>query len=508
MGIKETIDRAKAERVIYEYRYKKNPESVARLINKLFVGQKIVIFPDTKHSFDVSTLIDEELVKFEIVGRDKIVDVEKSSYVILIGYWNKQGLNDFCSEFAFPIENIFLPYAHESIVCESKNIDNEIDSLEFGCSKKPELVVVIYHEARDFITQSAFEISKYFRLTKIYLQDMGSSSENIYFDQVIALKGEIKALEYFFYKHYKFIDICSVFAHGHDFWKCAYIKTLISKETKLITLSCDWNGAYEDRDVLVEASGYTLIDTYEDEKLALEISDAVVSNMHSKVLEASGKFLSSYAFMNYNKFQYIEKSTLNFTSCYAGSVMLANFDTHYGRPQDIRKIFYELIRYGISLDIYGNYNININESFFDANCHAGSINVRGTLEHEKLPDALKNYDFGIAVYNLDKDTGQSILDIFGDIIQAKIITYLSAGIPVVINRELRKTSELLEKFNCGLAIDSSEIKNIGKIICQADYLALKKGVKAFQDAYKTENPALKLANFLLDIYNNSKNVNL
>tara|TARA_Y100000310_G_scaffold329947_1_gene400698 strand:- start:24305 stop:25480 length:1176 start_codon:yes stop_codon:yes gene_type:complete len=77
----------------------------------------------------------------------------------------------------------------------------------------------------------------------------------------------------------------------------------------------------------------------------------------------------------------------------------------------------------------------------------------------------------------------------------KMIKYLEAGIPVIMNKQLEYMANLVEEHNIGVNIDFEELKNLKEIISKINYVQLQKNVKKFQEKYKLSKQIKKLEDF-------------
>ena len=351
------------------------------------------MFPDTAHSRAVFA----ELTALGAIERQVAIgakDFNGFDVVALIGYWNDEGVDAFCLEFNVDMEKIFLPYKHSVFWEESKAVESQIDALTFG-GQKPEFVLIIGHEGRDFVTHSAKEISKYCRLTKIYLEEDCTCELNSYFEQILVLNKDVKSVEYFFSKYAKLISACAVFTHGMDFWKIPYTSSLLDKKTKLITLTCDWFSSIlssQDATYIMQKPVSYINMEKESEIFAMRNSDLIVTNFDKAILKQAhegANILTSYAFMDCDKFVFKNrKKSEVMRYCFAGSLVPYDFNNGFMDIMNLLEIFKKITSQNATIDVFEAYGRELKKSQYSDLIESKKLKIKKTLQHEVLPQTL------------------------------------------------------------------------------------------------------------------------
>jgi hypothetical protein len=103
-----------------------------------------------------------------------------------------------------------------------------------------------------------------------------------------------------------------------------------------------------------------------------------------------------------------------------------------------------------------------------------------------LNKEISKYHYGIATAFFDKNVVDKrfLKTTLGN----KFMSYLEAGIPIIINDEMVFHSDLIRKYNCGVVISEEDLPNLKKILKKQNYPALIEGVKkARQDLLMSKN---------------------
>jgi hypothetical protein len=130
--------------------------------------------------------------------------------------------------------------------------------------------------------------------------------------------------------------------------------------------------------------------------------------------------------------------------------------------------------------------------------------------HEKVKPNILNkemskYDYGIFLYFMDP----SKINLFPkgekELMAAKMINYLEAGLPVILNKEYNYMTDMTKKYNIGFAIEFKDLNNLKEILKQKNYANLQKNVKKYQQEFKLSNRIKEIEEFYDKIVKMKKN---
>ena len=142
--------------------------------------------------------------------------------------------------------------------------------------------------------------------------------------------------------------------------------------------------------------------------------------------------------------------------------------------QDISKL---LAKQGINVNIYSDNPIQqLQEKYI--HCYKEIPNL-------ELNKRMSKYHYGILVNFHDMDVIDERL--LKTTIANKFISYLEAGIPIIMNDEIVYMVSIIKKYNCGIIISEKDLPNLKKILEKQNYSKLLEGVKKARDYFSIEN---------------------
>jgi len=121
----------------------------------------------------------------------------------------------------------------------------------------------------------------------------------------------------------------------------------------------------------------------------------------------------------------------------------------------------------IHFHIFCPYNVRINESFKKIERENSYFHMHRPLRGKKLNEELSKFDYGIIPTFFDSDiVGENFKKIT---VATKIFTYLEAGIPCLVSKELQFSSKIVESNNMGLSITLGDLNKLGTILKHQNY---------------------------------------
>tara|TARA_Y100000310_G_scaffold341434_1_gene440567 strand:+ start:3730 stop:4908 length:1179 start_codon:yes stop_codon:yes gene_type:complete len=87
----------------------------------------------------------------------------------------------------------------------------------------------------------------------------------------------------------------------------------------------------------------------------------------------------------------------------------------------------------------------------------------------------------------------------------KLFSYIEAGLPIIINKDLGIMSKIVREEDIGVLIDYNDLKNLKQILEKIDYTNLKKNVRKAQEKFRLSNNIKKLEKFYKEIADKKNN---
>lgn len=111
------------------------------------------------------------------------------------------------------------------------------------------------------------------------------------------------------------------------------------------------------------------------------------------------------------------------------------------------------------------------------------------------------YDFGVTLLR-PKDMEAVEYNYF---MATKVLAYLRAGLPVVIDADNRYMAGLIERYNIGVVLRDADLERIPEILNGVDLPALKRNVAKFREEFSIEKGGEKVLKMYHEILRNDKN---
>ncbi|MFH1326501.1 MAG: hypothetical protein ABIH59_00040 [archaeon] len=151
----------------------------------------------------------------------------------------------------------------------------------------------------------------------------------------------------------------------------------------------------------------------------------------------------------------------------------------------IKDIFKKIAETGINLHCYSLDPV-------DKELHK-RIFIHNPLDNKELNKKMGKYHYGINIFfnnnKVDPRWPKTALS-------NKILSYLEAGIPIIITKEITFMTEIVEKYGCGVVIEEKDLKNLKNILKKQNYPRILKGVeKARKDLLMSK----KIKNLIKDL---------
>ncbi|WP_020484846.1 hypothetical protein [Methylomonas sp. MK1] len=160
-----------------------------------------------------------------------------------------------------------------------------------------------------------------------------------------------------------------------------------------------------------------------------------------------------------------------------------------------------IVSQGLELDVFNNPLKMAEEDYL--NVYAAHLELaeqypnyrflKGELPG-RIAQIISNYDFGLIVY----DYSDELLvgpEHFKTLIPAKLFTYLEAGLPVLVSCRAEATAEFVERYGCGVAISSTELRDLPNFLRNLDWDSLRAGVVEARECLSMDKQVQRLIDF-------------
>ena len=177
---------------------------------------------------------------------------------------------------------------------------------------------------------------------------------------------------------------------------------------------------------------------------------------------------------------------------YAGQLKSKSDSCSFFGDIQLHNIIRQLTSQHISVTAYGGYS-PCDESFTES--HRDYLVIQEENEYFQLKKHLsvKNlirqihnrYHFGLLIYYFEPTllVGKKHLE---SALPSKLLTYLSAGLPVIISEELKYAATIVSEHEIGVVVKRDQINNLSSLLSWHRYEQLIKNVKNAQKVFTTE----------------------
>ena len=182
---------------------------------------------------------------------------------------------------------------------------------------------------------------------------------------------------------------------------------------------------------------------------------------------------------------------------------------NYARTQSLFTIGRMLDAQGIKFAIYNLLDMTGN-GFEDVLAFAGKsshFDYYFAVPHDHLIAELSDYHWGWHCMEFDQTDDSLRYSELG--VSSKHYTYVEAGLPIIISKEIAYDSQRVEKEGIGVSIRYEDVKNIRPIIENCDYSKICENVLIYREKWSMERQLYRLCSFYEEVRHvySSKNVN-
>jgi len=165
----------------------------------------------------------------------------------------------------------------------------------------------------------------------------------------------------------------------------------------------------------------------------------------------------------------------------------------------------KLINQGLRFHMYLSPHVSslqikkLYQDYFQLAAETPNFTFKQGLPHDQAIKEFSRYDFAtmISIFN-----GMKLNTFHWDTaMPSKFFTYLSAGLPVIVNEEHGNISALVRKYGCGIiVVNQKDLDNLFDIIKQYDYEKLKANAKRAREELSMKNHIGRLIEFYDRVY--------
>lgn len=121
---------------------------------------------------------------------------------------------------------------------------------------------------------------------------------------------------------------------------------------------------------------------------------------------------------------------------------------------------------------------------------ARRVSYNTGIPFDQLLARMSEYDFGILLFS---PTDMVIDYPLQESLPNRFMGYVSGDLPIIINREIRYSAQLVERFNAGIVIGVDELADLPRRIREADLPRMREGVRALRQFMHEHNRSAILA---------------
>ncbi|WP_417365318.1 glycosyltransferase [Flavobacterium beibuense] len=354
------------------------------------------------------------------------------------GVYNSQVIGQFVeTKKIMPEAEFFfiagLPIIHSGLVREKRRYKEELKKIKFRLTNIPFQVIPIF-APQNFVNSSKSTFSFMHIISNLMLKK-------------------------------RFRDIQPDVVHCRSY-HAAFAAVQVREKYKFnYKIVFDGRGLYPEEVALKKGysdsnSNYLFLKQIENKLLSeCDVSVAVSDTMKEHYLSLKAKkavcvYLSSSTVRLRGGREHIVREGDKINYGYVGALS----DDTWHKPQELLDLYMKLRVFGKSkLIIVTTSNHEAIRKCF-ANIPDDEIYITSTKTDEELKNILQTFDFGLMSYFKPQSKREILL---GNMVLAvKIVEYLAAGLPVIVNRYCGGAASIVEKYNLGIVYDPETFQEI------------------------------------------------
>lgn len=524
-----------------EFAYYPDPLGIGNFLKAKYGDKKVALYRNSDHSRKVASIFESAHIiadsTFEqfISMDDFKLKKDKYDFLILLGWWPNLEYDNFCMLNDLDHDFVLRPYHDEEFIKYSRSVQAEtIDNISLEISnEKPNILLFISGSMKDFVTRYSSYLRSDFNLIKVALPSREKYSEdNSNFTQTIFLDFNIHLFPIIVSKFSNLPGIVVVALPSNMHGAIMYVKEKFPN-VKIVSLVTETYNAvyggqeeYSKKRNIISDEEY-LYRTFCEDYL-FEKSDGIITNHGGVLLEKLHKKYNrdDILFLEYPfgitcseniQTSCVKQKGESYSFVYAGGVV--NYpmlpDNYCEEETYLVPVFENILKQDFRLDCYFSsgfiedldamYKSGQFSHYFELGNIYKNFNVKPTLSHINHVEEMIKYDFGLMLYNYTDNNLNYIAQTHAGFVHAKLFSYLAAGIPVIISKELHCQAEIVSRNNLGIVVDKNEISQLKYILKDVDYCAIKSSVNKFVLNSESINVTMsnKISDLLLSVLRKS-----
>jgi len=260
-------------------------------------------------------------------------------------------------------------------------------------------------------------------------------------------------------KIYETVDVSSFFLETD------HLETLFGKKTSEIEKSAE-KMIFEGSDILLVQSGNA-------EKYLDEMFNITGEKIRFSPLAEKSRCIG------------IKQKKEPVKIAYAGIVTPTSHNRFYWGDTMLYQLASVMEQAQIYFDIYPNKAMGYNEMYSDYSELAersSFFSLKQSVAPDRISQVLSDYHFGSMLYFFEGVLVSA--KHLSSVVPTKFITYIEAGLPVLVSEKLSAVAELVDKYNTGLVIQESTLRDpekLKKVIENCDYNKMQTALEEFRN---------------------------
>lgn len=188
---------------------------------------------------------------------------------------------------------------------------------------------------------------------------------------------------------------------------------------------------------------------------------------------------------------------------WAGALVPTHESAALFRDGQVLSVFRAIVQQGLGLAIIsGDNEANFRVTFpdyWELVSDNSTVTFIERMTRSALIDHLSRYyDYGLLLNRIDLDVQPrgGLKTTFA----SKFLTYVAAGLPIIVSREMVYMAELVESWGIGLVVSARELGNLAELLRVAPYERFKHNVAIAQTSFSAENHFERFRMFMAQVY--------
>ncbi len=257
-----------------------------------------------------------------------------------------------------------------------------------------------------------------------------------------------------------------------------------------------WNREELDAALAGESEGMYIYDGLvhkEDNSVVKEIIP-----IDNKKILSFKPFIEKNSIINYSQ----DKNQTPARLVWAGSIIQTSASLQLFGDNQILNIISDLCETGVEISLFTGHKSNIEFSAALPDYSAlekkrSNLTFREALSRIELIKTIsREFDYALLLAGKTSKNREFGMKVG---FASKVITYIAAGLPIIISDKFEYTANWIKSYNIGIVVRENEIHNLPEIIEKTDYKKLKNSILNMQSTITLEDNIEKLERFISEI---------